>query len=478
MYKHIDVGSWDFGMKTAEIIPVSSRGLTASDGRSFFEKRAGSHQFRDVLDRIKLTKDEVPIHLIAMGTTESFGENKNSDGFKRAMLKETHPTFVSNAHVFYHHDNNDPKNAFGKVAASTFNDEMDRVELLILLNGSKEAAEKNGGKVAPKEDVDALYAGKELPWSMGISVPWDECCFCRNKAASPKTYCEEHECIDDKKIQRFGCKHGLGKVAEAGASQYVDNPVGKFKDISRVSTPADRTAYGAIAKYAALAGENLGGAQLALARGYFDEEDIEHTIKPAAVQGYSVALTKLAQVEAALRPVPEVLAASQGFKEADALPALVLQYAERASDRDKYAYLMHLADFKIVLSPKQFAKYAGFNVTAAYPKAVCGMFGQLDRAHDNRVPLLNACSKYAGVRQLSLPAYHSLFPLANYYTDEATRDRIISGTMSGETKTANTAIAPNETDLQAAVEYCLYKIAVVTRLNDENHYVTACVQNF
>jgi len=477
MYKHVDVGSWDFGMKTAEIIPVSSKGLTASDGRSFFDKRAGSHQFKDVLDKIELAKDEVPIHLIAMGTTESYGDNKNSDGFKRAMLKETHPTFVSNAHVFYHHDNNDPKNAFGKVAASTFNDEMDRVELLILLNGSKEAADKNGGKVAPKEDIDALYSGKELPWSMGISIKFDVCNSCGNKAASPKTYCEEHECIDDKKIQRFGCKHGLGKVAEDGFSQYVDNPNGRFKDISRVSTPADRTAYGAIAKYAALAGERLGGAQLALARGYVEAEDLERIIKPAEVQGYSAALMKLAQVEAALRPVPEVLAASQGFKEADYLPAIVEVHSQNITEQDKYAYLMHLADFKIVLSPKQFAKFAGYKISAAYPKAVNGMFGQLDRAHDNRIALLSSCSKYAAPRLFSQPPYAALFPLANRYTDEAARDRIISGSLS-DNQPVKVAAVPNESDLTAAVEYCLYKIAVVTRLNDESHYVTACLQNF
>lgn len=479
MFKHIDVGSWDFGVKTAEIIPVSSKGLTYSDGNTFFEKRAGEHKFREVLSRMKLAKDEVPIHLIAMGTTEGFGPNKNFDGFKRAMLKETHPTFVSNAHVFYHHENDDPKKAFGKVAASLFNDDMDRVELLVMLNGSKEAAAKNGGKVAPKEDIEALYSGKELPWSMGISVPLDVCVGCGNKAASPKTYCEEHECIDKNGVQRFGCKHGLGKVAEDGFHQFVDNPVGKFKDISRVSTPADRTAYGAIAKYASLIQSKVGGAQLAVSRGYGDEPE-EALIKVAQIRrDFSTTLTKLARVEAALNATPEIAAEARAFKDYDKLPERVVSFAKRATEREKCAYLMHLADFNVILSPKQFATFSGVKTSSAYPKAVKGMFGQLDRAYDNRVPLLAACDKYASAHNHSLPAYYGLYPETNHYTDKAGHNRIVSGAISNcVTPLTKVAAAPSETDLSTAVEYCLYKIAAIARLNKDVHYVTACIQNF
>ncbi len=479
MYKHVDVGSWDFGMKTAGIIPVSSRGLTGADGSSFFEKRAGSHQFKEVLDKIALVKDEVPMHLIAMGATEGYGSNRNSDGFTRAMLKRSHPTFVSNARVYYNHENKDPKKAFGKVAASLYNDEMDRVELLVLLNGSKEAAEKNGGKVAPKEDIEALYRGEELPWSMGVAVPGDFCNNCNNKAATTAFYCEEHECINKEGKQRFGCKHGLGKVAEDGFVQYVDNPEGRFNDISRVTRPADRTAYGAIAKYASQVGERLGGAALALSRGYGADGFNEKLIKTADLKPLSESLTKLAIVESALRPSSEVVAESSSFARDDVLHPNVVRYGKAASEAEKYAYLMHLADRKIVLSPKQFAEFNQYKTSEAYRSALSGLFGKLESAELNRTPLLYECRKYACDKRHSSPAYVGLYPLTNYFTEQGVRERIVSGVLDSDSKPfVKSASEPTEADMRAAVEYCLYKVAAVTRLNDELSYVAAAIQNF
>jgi len=410
-----------------------------------------------------------------MGSTEKYGFNRNADGFTEQMLREHHPSFVKNAHVYYHHDNKDPKKAFGKVAASLFNEDMGRVELLILLNGSKEAAVKNGGLVAPAEDIDALNSGKELAWSMGISVPHDICVSCQNKAAMPKDYCEEHECIDTNGVQRFGCKHGLTKTADDGFFQGVDNPEGKFKDISRVSTPADRTAYGAVAKYAAAHNEVLGGAELALARGDVREE--YRIIKRAELQIYSDALTKLASFESVLRPSPEVLAEAVGFRADDELPSVVAKYAATAHSKDKCAYLVHLADYGVVLSPKQFAKYAGHSTSSGYLAAVKGLFGQLDRAHDHRLALLDTCTKYAGVRCYSDPAYFVFYPPSNFYTKAGCFMRRLEGVRLGH-QPLKTAAAPTEADYKAAVEYCLYKVAMMTRFNEDIHYVTACIQNF
>jgi len=474
MFKHVDVGSWDFGIKVAEVIPVSSRGLTASDSNSFFSKRAGEHRFKEILDGMKLAKDEIPIHLVAMGCTEIYGANKNFDGFKEAMLKRDHPTFVTNGHVFYHHKNDKPKEAFGKVAASLYNDDMGRVELLILLNGSKEVAEKNGGLVAPKEDVDALYEGRDVPFSMGITIGHDACAACNNKAASPKEYCEEHECIDEKGIQRFGCRHGLGKTAEDGFTQFVDNPSGKFKDISRVSSPADRTAYGAIAKYAAAAGTAIGGAELALARGNYEQE---HYVKQAELQIYSDTLSKLASFESSLQPVPDVISRANGFKVCDELPTRVSKYAKATHEQDKCSYLMQLADHNIVLSPRQFAKFAGFSTSDAYVSVVKGMFGQLDRAHDNRLGLLSECKKYACSRRTGVPPYFAAYRPENFYTTQGDYERALTGSMYRDVNT-KTAAEPIEADYKAAIEYCLYKVAAVTRMNDDIHYITACLQNF
>jgi intein/homing endonuclease len=889
MYKCIDTGGWDFGVKTAEIIPVSSRGLTANDSSSFFTKRAGTHQFKEVLDNMKLAAGEVPIHLIALGALEDFSCNRNGDGFDRQTLKDRHHTFVKNAHVYRHHENKDPKKSYGKVAASLYNDDMHRVELLVTLNGSKEAAEKNGGLVAPDEDIKLAMEGKELPWSMGCRIAADEClvegtlistengykpieqlevgekvwshtgnlrsvnhlysnysdhvgtlhisgspllqgitgnhpiyaikrsafscagsangatirhtkfkgikcgrcshdidvepqwidaneiqsgdfivalvdqfsgrryyagdfgymlgmylgdgcitysrkrgerkgcklnlknkkkeenvggiaiacdarrptiiekiksvcktisdgkvkcysegngrdgrkkqgialnltdrelalrllkfggqycrskrlhsevfkwskeekldllagmvdsdgsvdaergsvrictlnlgllldlqrvCFslqlpasvginnngqinetwnpagetsyrlslpmsiarrittsvkinewlkanenfnpstsgkpssiffyknyalltvakdwtpietekgmqrvynfrvqrdesyiangvivhncsaCGNKAKTPSDYCEEHECIDKKGVQRFGCKHGLTKTAEDGFVQYVGNPNCTFIDISRVSTPADRNAYGAIAKYAS--DGVIGGATLALLRGYVDEE--ERIVKVASLQVYSDMLTKLANLESTFKPSMPALTESLGFRLTDNLPEKVAKHAASLTEKEKCAELMHLADFDIILGPKQFAKYAGIKTTPAYVSAVSGLFGQLDRAHDNRLALLDSCSKYACTKNKSLPPYYSFYPTSNFYTKEGESNRCVEGAF-GNVDTTKVATTPEPTaeDYRAAVDYSLYKLAALTRMNNDVNCVTAIIQNF
>ena len=477
MYKHIDVGSWDFGMKTAEVIPVSSRGLTASDSNSFFIKRASASAevFREVLGKLKLAKDEIPVHLIAMGAGESFNCNRNGDNFDRQTLKDRHHTFVKNAHVYRHHDNKDPKKSYGKVAASMFNDAMDRVELLVLINGGKEAAEKNGGLVMPEKSIEAIDKGENIPFSMGCRVPADECVACGNRAKTAKDYCEAHECIDKKGIQRFGCKNGLTKTAEDGFVQYVDNPDCTFIDISEVTSPADRTAYGAIAKYASEAGAVLGGAQLALAREHFVDRE-ERFVKLAHVQIYSDALAKLASIESVIRKSSNMQNQIAGFQSCDELPVQVQKHAANLPDTKRYSELMHLADFNIVLGPKQFAKYAGYKVSAAYPQAVNGLFGQLDMADDYRLALLDSCTKYASPKMHSLPPYFSMYKLSNFYTKEGEFDRICAGVLHN-TQQTKTAAAITQEDYNAAVEYCLYKVAALTRLNDDIHYVTACIQN-
>jgi hypothetical protein len=309
---------------------------------------------------------------------------------------------------------------------------------------------------------------------MGIKVAKDVCIACGNEAPTTADYCEEHECFDKKGVQRFGCKRGLTKTADDGFVQYVDNPSGTFTDISRVGTPADRTAYGALAKYAASVNEMMGGAELALSRGAVEMN--ESLTKVAELQIYSDALSKLAAIEQAIRLAPEVVAQSNAFRQFDELHSQIIKYAAITGEKEKCATLMHLADFQIVLSPKQFAKYAGFDVSPAYSDAVCGLFHQIDLAADSRWPVLSECSKYACSKKTGLPPHYSLYKLANFYTREGEVDRICAGVLC-DTPRTKSASASTAVDYKAAIEYCLYKLAAMTRLNDDIHYVTACIQN-
>ena len=255
MLKIITPGAWQFDEPIAQMVKVSSRGLQGSD-LSLFIKRAG-HRFADEMQNIKLEEGDVPVHLIAIGSTEFYGPNRNGDGFKEACCKKYHDTFVKSARWYRNHKNKNPEKSFGIVKTSHYNPEMKRIELLVTLNSTKEAAKRNGGLLAD-EEMEKLARGDDIAVSMACRVPFDVCSGCGNKARNRSEYCSGAL-----------CKHGglatkIGTVLEDGHILHADNPDPTFFDISKVFRPADRIAYtmGQLEK-AAAAGATMSGAELA-----------------------------------------------------------------------------------------------------------------------------------------------------------------------------------------------------------------------
>jgi hypothetical protein len=260
MEKIIVPSSWDFGESITQLVKYSSKGLIGYD-YSVLVKRAGE-ETAHWIKNIKVASDQVPVHVIAMGATEAYGPNRNGDGFKEAALKQYHDTFVKYAQHFRHHKNKDPKIRYGQVKASFYNEGMRRVELLSLLNATKEAAEKYGGYEADKE-LQLINRGEDIPVSMACKIAYDVCSGCGNKAKTRAEYCTEDNC------KYGGCRDNLTKVASDGHLLHVDNPHPTFFDISTVIRPADRIAYGNVAEYLQKAAScvSIGGAALAEAYG-------------------------------------------------------------------------------------------------------------------------------------------------------------------------------------------------------------------
>lgn len=163
MLKIVTADSWPFNEPAMQLVKFSSRGLRGSDLDSLV-KRAG-HAFANQLMDYRPQPGEIPVHMLAMGSTEAYGPNRNGDGFKEATCRRFHDTFVKSAKVYRHHKNTDPKISYGTVKCSTYNESMRRVELLLLLNATKEAAEKNDGFVADQE-IEKLARGEDIPGSM------------------------------------------------------------------------------------------------------------------------------------------------------------------------------------------------------------------------------------------------------------------------------------------------------------------------
>jgi len=238
MLKVITPGAWDFHEPVVEMLKTSSRGLVGDDLSSFI-KRAG-HQAAEQMRHLKLASGEVPIHVLAVGSTEKFGANRNGDGFREATCRTSHDTFVKHARWYRNHRNKNPAKSYGIVKASWFNEPMSRIELIVALNGTKEAAERNGGLVADQE-LEKLAKGKELADSMACKVAFDVCSSCNNKARSPAEYCRSP--AEGGFCKAGGLRTNIGQVLEDGHVLHADNPHPQFFDISNVFRPADRIAY-------------------------------------------------------------------------------------------------------------------------------------------------------------------------------------------------------------------------------------------
>ena len=132
------------------------------DPEKFAKKASVSFDFPS--EALRPPKGYVGIHTVALGDWEHYGMNRNGDAFTKDACQKYHHTFVKHGHVFRNHDNKDPKNAIGKIAASVYNEPMGRIELVIWADEKKAAPELH--KLA-KEGTHSF--------SMACTVPNDRC---------------------------------------------------------------------------------------------------------------------------------------------------------------------------------------------------------------------------------------------------------------------------------------------------------------
>ena len=317
---------------------------------------------------------------------------------------------------------------------------MRRIELLVVLNGTKLAADRNGGLVIPDRTHEKLASGNAVPWSMGCKVKHDVCQNCYKKSASPKEYCTEHDCINPDTGRRgFGCKTGLTKVADDGMVQYVENPDCTFMDISEVTVPADRTAYGYLCKMAGASDTQndinapIGGAALAEHYGWVPREQEQHTSKVARFNHpitsvWESTLFKLADAEYNLREerfysgdeVQQWGFINSGRKTPE---RMIAKYAN-GSHKERAETLMRLADHNIVLTPSQFAKLAAFPVTQNYISCLQNIFGKIAQFPD-RHGLYNQMRPYAVGYSSGVYEPAAWFPASAQLTKHGSHQRII-----------------------------------------------------
>lgn len=122
-----------------------------------FVKSAASDVFsRDKLKECAPDKDHFMLHLVAMGDQETFGPNKNGDGFPKQALEKFSNTFVTNGCFFREHKNRDAKTqGIGVVKAAAYNPGMHRTEIIVW-----------GDRVKAASEYEQAKSGKSLSFSM------------------------------------------------------------------------------------------------------------------------------------------------------------------------------------------------------------------------------------------------------------------------------------------------------------------------
>lgn len=387
---------WDEESPRSVLIKRSSRGII--DKASLIKHAsASSAEFLSQLDSLDVHPEGQLIHMNAVGTTEAYGPNRNGDGFSKAACQKYHPYFVKEARFYRDHKHDDKSKSYGVVKASAFNDEMQRIELIVELNATPKVAAANGGLLADKE-MDALERGKDIPVSMACSVPFDLCSVCGNKAIRQSDYCRgTHE---GGSCPGGGLKHNMGKIAKVKGELrqlYADNTEPKFFDISHVFVPADRIAYssGRLTKSAGVSDESryLSGAELARQLCLTEPEDRSLDAQSVRALGH----LKSAVSAFHSRQLWEKRASFLGVM--NAKPLTDTQFPKRY----KFAEVQRaLQDLKVCLTPTQFVQ-----LISDMPVKEASLVGEIIAPLSNDV-----FEKAAEIRELPLPA--SAAPQALY----------------------------------------------------------------
>ena len=184
-------------------------------------KKQASTIFNKEYDALKPPEGKTGIHLVALGDMETYGFNRNADGWKQADCQNRCDTFVKHGHVYQHHRNKDPKKALGEIKCAAYNPDMHRIELYIWADNEK-----------AHDHLERLEKTGEVPFSMAARVPSDTCSICGATRTGPG---DEKECDH--------IKYQLGKIAEDGKFTGMINNDPVWFDISFVGRPADRIAW-------------------------------------------------------------------------------------------------------------------------------------------------------------------------------------------------------------------------------------------
>lgn len=375
--------------------------------------------------------------------TAVHNSNRNADAYGEAMLLRDHPTFEKYARFYLNHKNNDPAKSYGVVRKALFDPELGRVETITALNGTKEAAARNGGLVAERT-LHKMASGIDVAVSQSCRVPGDYCTACGHFARSRAEYCTPEMCT-----KYGGCRDNLGRVFDDGFHLAVDNRNCHFFDLSDVSDTrgADRTAF--VTGKVAAADRVVGGAELAERLGLVPPE---YLLDPRTVAAAG-ALRKLADTAHPFPPAPT-------WAECVAVRADLAGKAAAAptappDDAGRHALIAELAGDGVVLPP---ARWLALATGAPADKCAAVFAGGLDPRRD----LLDRADLHDVLAAAPAPAGpgNRLSPFGKYAwlapTPAAHQAETVRGVLAGPREKIAAAV-PAGVRATAAAHYLAYQ---------------------
>jgi hypothetical protein len=460
MIKFTSNNDFDFQVESVTLLRDISKDLT---------KRASAKEFL----KISKTKGQEDLHVIALGSYEGTGFNRNGDAFTEEDCKKNHHYFTrANRAVHRHHKNKPQDPKFGNIKAAAYNDAMRRIELVVGLDIDKCA--------------DILHEQEttgNTNWSMASKQAYDTCSWCHHKAVTDKDRCEH---IPKK----------IGEINKHGEMCGMMNPDPRWFEISYVRRPADRIGM-SLGKVA-----SAGGFSPMLPRDFLNiYGDIyvpEYLgISKKAADKRNI-LHKLSEMEKYVDGVTQ----GQGNSAKD---QFVRRYGSRIDNNEAVSsdsmdelrklepsqVLKALADHGIVFSPEDFAKYLFENrVDDGHVKGMkshlSNVYSEADKNNDgyvtnNELYDVNdsaPASPQAKNIAKGLHNDHSLFggPSIRRAMHNVASDKPHHG-FHGKVAQSNDSV-----DLELAKQYAAYKLAALNYLNeqgklDEDILLNAVLQN-
>ena len=456
---------WDEENPRVALVKYSSNGISGLDKQAFI-KRASEETSEELLKKVaqmEVKPGEELIHLIAMGTTEAYGPNRNGDGFSKQACIKYHPTFVKHARFYRNHKNKDPEKSYGIVKASAYNPVMSRIELIVALNGNEKAAKANGGLVADKE-MEKLASGDDIAVSMACSVPFDVCSCCGNKATSREEYCKGTD--EGGKCEAGGLTSNICKFASVNGKikqLYADNTQPDFFDISNVFIPADRIAYSSgLLKRAAYNQKYCKSASQTL-YGKIGPQPIEFDPE------MPYALTVLQDTIMDYRSLMEKTASSVGWQ--DAAPLTNLQVPNSYLPGATYKVL---ADMSVCLPASQFIQLTqncSFEKAASLGRIIAPLSNSALLTMDSSDLKRNPYAPSAGAPDslYGWACHQSLTPVRSEdWVKQAAYNSLENGFINSLSSSDLAKASQDNWIKQAAYEYALYKVAFLQSQPEED----------